>query len=124
VENPCKISESEWKVMDIIWSKFPVTANQVVEFLEPRVNWKPKTIKTMLNRLIKKKIIDFNKNNRTYYYYPLISKGKCIKAENKSFLERIHAGSLNLMIASFLKEEELSKEEIEELKRIINENIN
>lgn len=114
-----KISETEWYVMKIIWSNNPITANEVIEKLEGVSDWKPKTVKTLLNRLLKKKIISFNKENRAYLYYPLITEQECMKAESQSFLERIYGGSFNLMIANFLEERDLSKTDIEELKRIL-----
>ncbi len=116
-----KISESEWKIMKVLWKNSPSTANQVIDKLKNDTDWKPKTVKTLLNRLVKKKAIGYEVDKRTYHYFPLVNEDECIMAENKSFLERVHNGTLNLMIASFLKEEKLSKEEIEELKRILDE---
>lgn len=114
-----KISETEWHVMKIIWASSPITANDVIEKLEGISDWKPKTIKTLINRLLKKKVISFNKENRAYLYYPLVTEEECIKVENQSFLERIYGGSFNIMIANFLEEHDLSKTDIEELKKIL-----
>ena len=116
-----RIAESEWQVMNVLWSKSPATANEVVKVLSRNTLWKPKTIKTLLNRLVKKKAIGFEKNGREYLYYPLISQTKCIRAESRSFLRRVYGGSLKPMLAAFLQEQKLSSKEIAELKRILNE---
>lgn len=105
--------------MKIIWANAPLSANQVIEKTEGVMPWKPKTVKTMLGRLVKKQALAFQKEGRAYIYYPLVSEHECIKAESKSFLEKVFSGALNMMFANFLEERELSKEEIAELKRIL-----
>lgn len=116
-----KISDAEWEVMKVIWAHSPCTANQVVEELAQVSKWTPKTIKTMLNRLLKKKVLGFKKENKAYLYYPLFTEEECAKAESKSFLERVYGGALDLMLAGFIKERNLSEKDIEELKRILDE---
>ena len=54
-----QISESEWQVMKAIWAEAPCTANQVVSYLSEITAWQPKTIKTLINRLLKKKVLGF-----------------------------------------------------------------
>ncbi len=114
-----QISETEWQVMKVLWSNSPATANQVIENLADSITWKPKTVKTLLGRLVKKKAAGFEKDNRAYLYYPLVTEDECVKAESHSFLKRVYGGALNLMLASFLEAEKLSREDIEELKRIL-----
>ena len=117
-----KISNAEWEVMRILWNQSPATASQVIEALRKTTNWKPKTVKTLLSRLVKKGAIGFeldDKDPRKYRYYPLISEDKQVRAESRSFLDRVYGGSLNVMIANFLEEKELSPDEINELKAIL-----
>lgn len=117
-----RISDAEWEVMKILWSQSPSTASQVIEALREKTNWKPKTVKTLLSRLVKKGAIGFEldkKDSRKYHYYPLISEEKQVKAESRSFLDRVYGGSLNVMIANFLEEKELSPDEIDELKAVL-----
>lgn len=115
-----RISESEWSVMKCLWAKSPSTANEVVDALSARSTWKPKTIKTLLNRLVRKKALGYKKDGREYQYYPLVAEAECVRAESQSFLRRVHDGALKPMLASFLETEDLSQEDIEELKRILN----
>lgn len=116
-----RISEAEWEVMKIIWSKSPIPANQVIEALSDSIDWKPKTVKTLISRLVKKHALGYTQENRIYYYYPLVDEDECLKAESQSFLNRVYGGALKPMLINFLREEKLTPEEIEELKCILNE---
>jgi BlaI family penicillinase repressor len=116
-----KISEAEWEVMKTIWEHSPCTSNQIIERLEDTSKWMPKTIKTLINRLVKKDVLAFNVEGRVYYYYPLLTKQECVKAESKSFLKRIYNGTLKSMLINFIEENELTKEEICELKEMLDE---
>jgi BlaI family penicillinase repressor len=116
-----QISNTEWQVMRILWASAPLTANDVIQKMEGLTPWKPKTVKTLLGRLVKKNALTFNKDGRAYVYYPLVTENECIKAESQSFLEKVFLGSLNGMFANFLEEQELSREEIAELKRILDQ---
>jgi BlaI family transcriptional regulator, penicillinase repressor len=116
-----QISNTEWQVMKILWMSAPLTASEVIKKIEGVTSWKPKTVKTLLGRLVKKKAIAFNKDGRAYVYYPLVTENECVKAESQSFLEKVFSGALNVMFANFLEEQELSSEEIAELKRILDQ---
>ncbi len=119
MKNIPKISESEWSVMKILWAENPATANGIVEALAGSTAWKPKTIKTLLNRLLKKGVVGYEKNGREFHYYPLIEEDVCLKAESRSFLKRVFGGALKPMLATLVESEELSPEDIEDLKRIL-----
>lgn len=114
-----QISDAEWEVMKLIWSESPQTANQIVEKLSPVKSWNQKTIKTLINRLVKKGVLGYDKKSRTFYYYPLVLKSEIEKLERRSFLTKVYNGALKPMIASFLEEENLSPDEIEELKQLL-----
>ncbi|WP_333859025.1 BlaI/MecI/CopY family transcriptional regulator [Clostridium sp.] len=117
-----KISDSEWQVMKIIWSHKHCTAKEIVDKLSKITNWQPNTIRTLINRLLKKKIIDYTideKDNKTYHYFALVSESKCIKIESESFLKRVFNGSLNVMLENFINENKLSEDEIDKLKQIL-----
>jgi len=114
-----KISESEWAVMKAIWDEHPVTANRVVEALSGSTPWKPKTIKTLLNRLVKKGAVGYESKGREYHYYPLIEETVFVKAESRSFLKRVFGGAVKPMLATMVESEDLSPEDIEELKSIL-----
>lgn len=121
MESTPKISDAEWLVMRLLWERAPQTTNEVVDTLAGQTTWKPKTIMTLLNRLVKKGALAFEKKGRIYEYSPLVREEDCVRAESRSFLDRVYGGSLRPMLAHFLEETPLSKEEIEELRRILDE---
>jgi len=117
-----KISDAEWEVIKIFWSRAtPCTANEVVEALADHLAWKPNTVKTLITRLVNKHALGFKEERRVYHYYPLVTEEECIKAESKTFMKRVFGGALKPMLVTFLQEEKLSQDEIEELKQLLEE---
>ena len=114
-----KISDAEWEVMKIIWSNERITSSNIIENLKDKEEWKPSTIKSLINRLLNKNAISFNKNGKEYEYYPLVSEVECVKEESNSFLNKVFNGSVNSMILNFVKSQKLSEEDIEELRNIL-----
>ena len=121
MENKPRISDAEWQVMKVLWAKSPITANEIVDRLSDATPWKPKTIRTLINRLVTKNAIAFDKQGRQFLYYPLLEEAASVRAETQSFISRIRTSTLKPMLAAFLEDENLSKEEIEELKTILDE---
>lgn len=107
--------------MKVLWARSPATANEVVEALSDTTDWQPKTIKTLLSRLVGKKALGFQKTGRAYAYYPLVDERECVRAERRSFLRRVYDGAMTPMLAEFLEDEELSPEDIADLRRILDE---
>jgi BlaI family penicillinase repressor len=116
-----KISESEWLVMQVLWSKGPLTGNEVVEQLARKTKWNPRTVKTLINRLLKKGALNFEKQGRQYRYIPAVSESKCIHKETQSFVRRVYGGAVRPMLAAFLEDADLSPAEIKELKKILDQ---
>jgi BlaI family transcriptional regulator, penicillinase repressor len=114
-----KISESEWVVMKAIWLENPITANHIVERLADSTSWSPKTIKTLLNRLVQKGAVGYESKGRVYNYFPLIEEAVFVKEESRSFLKRVFGGALKPMLATLVESEDLSEEDIKELKRVL-----
>ena len=82
-----KISNAERVVMEVLWEKSPLSAQEVVETVALQKDMHEKTVKTLLNHLLKKKILGFDKEKRKYLYYPLLSRKAYVQFENKKFLE-------------------------------------
>lgn len=114
-----KISEAEWQIMKILWNKEPVTSSEIIEMLKPVTEWSPTTIYTLISRLVNKKAVSIKEKSSPRLYYSLISEEEYRRQENKSFLKKVYGGSLNLMLANIVDEHDLSDEEIEELKKIL-----
>lgn len=111
-----QISEAERVVMQVLWSKGPLTANDIVAKLNGKVEWNPRTIRTLINRLLNKRAISFEKEGKAYRYCPIVTEKQCIKYERLSFLKRVYGGATKPMIAAFIEDAKLSKNDIAELK--------
>jgi BlaI family transcriptional regulator, penicillinase repressor len=117
-----RISETEWEVMKVVWSKGPSSAGEIIDTLrQSDASWHPRTAKAYLNRLVKKKALGFSKEGRAYVYRPLVREEECVDAASESFLERVFGGSLKPMLAHFVEHKKLSAAEIRELKRLLEE---
>jgi BlaI family penicillinase repressor len=115
------ISDAELVVMKVVWHQSPVTTNQVVAALETRTDWKPKTIHTLLSRLARKRALTFERRGREYLFRPLIAAADYAHAASRSFLHRLFDGEIAPFLACFLEREKLTREEIAELRRILEE---
>lgn len=115
-----RISETEWEVMKVLWAKSPLTAGEIIQALtDADASWHPKTAKTLLSRLMKKRALGFKKEGRAYLYRPLVQEKQCVDAASESFLERVFGGSLQPMLAHFVEHRKLSAADIRELKRLL-----
>lgn len=116
-----RISESEWEVMKVIWGKNPSSASEIIKVLQDKTDWKPKTVKSLISRLLKKKVIGFNEDGRVYYYYPLVDEKECIREESNSFIQRVYNGAARTMLLNFIQDNKLTDEDLEDLKRILDD---
>lgn len=115
-----RISETEWEVMQSVWAGHPCTAQQVVARLavsDP--TWHPKTVKTLLARLVRKGALAYKADGRTYVYRPLVTESACQAEASESFLERVFGGSLKPMLAQFVARQKLTPAQIKELKQLL-----
>lgn len=114
-----KISEAEYEIMKVIWKYAPISTNDVVNKLENVTGWSPKTIQTLLSRLVKKGALAYEKKSRVFIYTPLLKEDAYLTEESSTFLNKFYNGTLNSMVLNFLKQDKLSKEDIEELKQLL-----
>jgi len=121
MENYSKISDAEWHVMKVIWKNPYCTASEVIKALEGYKEWKPKTVKTLIRRLVEKQVLGYEVSGREYKYYSLINEQECIKSESNSFLQRIYRGSIKALLLNYIEDNNLSKEDIEELSNLLKE---
>lgn len=116
-----KISDSEWEVMKILWEKPNITGKQIVDILSPQTDWNYRTVKTLISRLVAKEAIGYKEIGNTYSYYPIIKKDNHIKKVSSSFLKKVFNGATAPMLANLIEQSQLSKDDIQQLKQILNE---
>lgn len=115
------ITDAEWEVMNVLWDHAPGTALEVVEALTPKTGWHPKTVKTLLGRLVKKGVLRYREEGNLYIYSPAIPRQRYVRQESASFIERVFGGETTPAVVHFVRSSKLSKDEIDELRRILDE---
>lgn len=115
-----QISEAEFEVMRIVWKYAPISTNEVIDKLIRTSSWSPKTIQTLLKRLVTKGAITYEKKSRVFVYTPLVQQDEYISHESSSFLKRYYDGNISNMLSAYLESDRLSNSEIENLRALLN----
>jgi len=113
------ISESESLVMEVLWTRAPQTADEIAATLGPANNWQDATVKTFLNRLLKKGVIRAEYEGRRYLYSPVLQRADWVDAQSRSVLDRLFGGRVAPLVAHFSEREALSRDDIAELRKLI-----
>jgi BlaI family penicillinase repressor len=120
MNQPPQISDAEWQVMEVLWNRHPLTANEVVEaLLKQQSRWKPNTVRTLLGRLVKKGALAFEAEGNRYLYTPCFSRDQHVRDESESFLGRVFAGAAKALLVHFAEIGKLDEKDLKELKEII-----
>ena len=118
-----QLSPTEWDIMHVLWRVKKATVNEMAEYLSDSKTWHPKTIRTMLSRLVKKGVITQVSESGIYTYIPLLAKEACIGEASSQFINRVFDGALAPMVAHFVQQRSLTPDERAELKRILEEEL-
>lgn len=119
VKQEIKVTNSEWYVMDCLWEEHPRTLMQIVPLLNERVGWSKSTCATMVRRMAEKELIGYEEKGKTKYFFPKVKKEDVVVQETRDFLQRIYDGSIGMMMSALVRQNDLSKEDIEELQEIL-----
>jgi BlaI family transcriptional regulator, penicillinase repressor len=116
-----RISEAESVVMELLWKRNPLGADDVVAALAKAHSWQEPTIKTLLNRLLGKGAISAEKEGRRFLYAPVLQRADWVHYESEGLLDRLFDGRVAPLVAHFSERSKLGKKDIAELKRLIAE---
>lgn len=116
-----EISNAEFEVLEALWQQHPASANEIITLLNQKKSWHDKTVKTLLNRLVKKQAVSFEKQQRHYLYSPLLEREAYTSKESKSLIERMFSGKIAPLVAGFAKQNDLQKEDVAALKSLISD---
>ena len=114
-----QISDAEWEVMKAVWAGQPVPASDVVDQLGRERGWAPRTVKTMLNRLVAKGALAYEVQGKRFLYSAKVHRDACIRRESCSFLSRVFDGSVTPAVVHLLTHSKLSEDELKQLRRIL-----
>lgn len=115
-----QISEAEAVVMEVLWQRHPLGADEVVAALAQR-DWAEPTIKTLLNRLLTKGAIDATREGRRYLYSPVVKREDWVAAQSSDLLQRLFGGQVAPLVAHFNEHQKLSREDVAALRRLLEE---
>ncbi|MEI2456573.1 MULTISPECIES: BlaI/MecI/CopY family transcriptional regulator [Lysobacter] len=116
-----QISDAESVVMDVLWQRHPLSAEEVVAALAGAQSWQEATVKTLLNRLLNKGAIRAEKDGRRYLYAPLLKREDWVMEESQGLLERLFGGRVAPLVAHFSEHRKLSRKDIAELRKLLDE---
>ena len=116
-----QISEAEFEVMKVVWKHAPVSTNEITEILTGTTAWNPKTIQTLIKRLVNKGALAYEKHSRVFVYVPLVEERAYISQESNSFLNRFYDGNITTMVSAFIENDRLSDTELDTLRSLLSE---
>ncbi len=114
-----QISEAEFEVMKIVWKHAPISTNEITDKLLKTTNWSPKTIQTLIKRLVTKGALTYEKQSRVFVYTPVVKENEYVGQESNSFLNRFYNGTLTAMVSSYIENDKLSDTEIDALRTLL-----
>ncbi len=119
MDNSISLSDGEWKLMNLLWEKSPLTISQMVLALREDTGWDKATVLVMLRRMQAKGAVRYEQEGRSKHYYPVAEQQSVSFAETESFLGKVYGGSIGLLISSMAEQKALSRKDINELYSIL-----
>jgi len=114
-----QITEAEFEVMKIVWKYAPISTNEITEKLSKTTTWNPKTIQTLIKRLVTKGALSYEKQSRVFVYTPLVKESEFIDQKSNSFLKRYYDGDITAMLSAYIENDKLSEAEIDALRTLL-----
>ena len=114
-----QVTDAESIVMEALWRRHPLSAEDVVAALARQEHWQEATIKTLLNRLLNKGAIRAEKDGRRYLYSPVLRREDWMLGESQGLLERLFDGRVAPLVAHFSAQRKLSRKDIAELRQLL-----
>lgn len=118
---PERISEAEHAVMEALWAKAPLSATDVADEIGEERGWTLPTIKTLLSRLVAKKVVTTEPQGRRFLYRPTLERDEYVGGESRRLVERLFGGRAAPLFAQLAEAEALSDEDIAEIEALLKE---
>ena len=114
-----QISEAEYEIMKTVWKYAPISTNEITDKLTKTTVWSPKTIQTLIKRLVTKGALTYEKQSRVFVYTPLIEEKEYIRQKSNSILKRYYGGDITAMLSAYIEDDKLSESEIDTLRSLL-----
>lgn len=115
------ISEAEAVIMEVLWRQAPRSAEEILAEVGMQQDWQEGTVKSLLNRLLTKKAVKAERDGRRYLYSPRLTREQYVSQESKGLLDRLFEGRVAPLVAHFSEQRKLSKRDIAELRKLLEE---
>ena len=114
-----KISGAESHIMETLWTQGPMTAEDIVQTVGPAQAWGEATVKTLINRLLKKKALASERAGGRALYRPIVTREAYLTAESQGLLDRLFGGQIAPLVAHYAQHRPVSRQELARLKALI-----
>ena len=121
--DPVHLSDGEWQLMQIVWRQGSATAREVLEALPEENTWAYSTVKTMLDRLVEKDIIQSEKRGNVSFYEPVVSQNQARRNAVRSFLDKAFDGAFAPLMRFLLQDGSLSEADRNEIRKLLNDEL-
>jgi BlaI family transcriptional regulator, penicillinase repressor len=115
------ISEAESAVMEALWIEAPLAAQDILDRVGVQRGWQEGTVKSLLNRLLRKRAVKAVRDGRRYLYRPVLSREQYVFSESKNLLDRLFDGHVAPLVMHFSERRKLSKKDIAQLRQLLRE---
>lgn len=115
------LSDAEWQIMNLVWERQPIMAQDVIGELAEPCQWSPATVRTMLHRLVKKGALHFTADGNRYSYRAAVRRADCVRRASRSFLERVFGGETAPLLAHFVRNVQFTPEELAALRALLDQ---
>lgn len=109
------LTNTEWEVCECLWEESPLTMTQIAARLTERTGWTKSTGETLVRRMADKGLLRWEQGRKAKLFYPTVERADAVVQETKGFLQKVFGGSVGLLVNTMAEQEELSREEIDQL---------
>jgi BlaI family transcriptional regulator, penicillinase repressor len=114
-----ELFDSEWAILRVVWKLEPCAAPTVQEELQDKKGWAYTTVKTMMDRMVKKGLLKTQRMRNLYLYTAAITQSQARRGEIMRTVTRAFDGTLTPMMQFLIENDELSEQEYEQLEDLI-----
>lgn len=118
-EEKLEITDSEWEVMRVVWTRRKATSKEIINVLQDKKNWKPATTKTFIGRLVKKGALNTETSGNKFIYTAAVSEEESLKSLKAGLFNHICNTAVGKTIADLIEEATLSHDDIAMIEEVL-----
>lgn len=115
------ITDAERLVMEAVWSEAPLSSPEIIKRVDQTQDWAPKTVQTLIGRLVDKQMLERERSGRGYLYRPAIQRHEFVASKSRGLVQRLFSGRITPLVAAFADGEKLDRDDLRDLKALVDE---